>query len=134
MVNEAKTRLRGWHLLVALALALVAILTVLSVDKASAGALPKVPPSTGLGPSHSAGSQATQAGATAPAPKTSNRPSSPTDAYLNLRPQTGAPPSGGMVMVGTRFVLELWVNGGSHTDMTGQQTYISFTSQLIKNA
>src|SRR5688500_7951331 len=55
------------------------------------------------------------------------------DAYLELRPGTGAPPNGGTANVGDRFVLELWVNGGDHTDVVGQQSYISFTHSLLQN-
>jgi hypothetical protein len=65
----------------------------------------------------------------------SGRAAVPTDdAYLELRPGTGAPPNGGTANVGDRFVLELWVDAGSHDNAVGQQTYMSFTHQLLQNA
>jgi hypothetical protein len=59
-------------------------------------------------------------------------------AYMELRPgQAGncpAPPNGGTVDVGCRFTLDLWLNAGSYTDVLAQQSYITFTHELIKNA
>ena len=56
------------------------------------------------------------------------------DAYLELRPQGSAPPNGGTANVGDRFVLELWVVGASHTDLTAQQSYLTWTHQILQNA
>src|SRR5437870_2485236 len=60
------------------------------------------------------------------------------DAFLLLAPGTGgsvpAPPNGGSVPVGGRFVFDLMLNSGSHTDVTGQQSYITFTSSILQNA
>ena len=58
----------------------------------------------------------------------------PNDAYMTLVPQGSAPPGGGTVRTGDRFVLELWLNAGSHTDATAQQSYLTFPYDLIKNA
>jgi hypothetical protein len=49
-------------------------------------------------------------------------------------PEAGAPPSGGTVSVGDRFVLDLSINSGIHTNLTAQQAYITFTNSLLKNA
>lgn len=57
-----------------------------------------------------------------------------TDAFLELIPQGSAPPNGGTATVGDRFVLELWLNAASHPDALAQQSYITFTNRLIKNA
>jgi hypothetical protein len=54
-------------------------------------------------------------------------------AYMELRPKGKAPSNGGSVKVGEKFVLELWVNSGSHTDLVGQQSYLTYTHQLLQN-
>ena len=56
------------------------------------------------------------------------------DALLILVPQGSAPPNGGSVTVGARFVLELWLNAGSHVDTTAQQSYLTYTQAFIQNA
>ncbi len=56
------------------------------------------------------------------------------DAYLALVPENGGPPNGGMVNVGDRFVLDLVLNAGSHLDTTAEQSYLTYTYDLIKNA
>jgi hypothetical protein len=58
---------------------------------------------------------------------------SPGAAFLELRPGTNAPPNGGTAMTGDRFVLELWLNAGSYFDVVGQQSYLTFTHQLLQN-
>jgi hypothetical protein len=69
-----------------------------------------------------------------------NAPNAPlvNDAFMQLVPGTGgsvpAPPNGGSVPVGGRFVLDLMVNAGSHTDVEGQQSYLTFTSSILQNA
>jgi hypothetical protein len=56
-------------------------------------------------------------------------------AYLELRPGTGAPPKGGQVKVGSRFTLELWLHPGSGAgvQVVGQQSYLSFTRESLQN-
>src|SRR5438034_588293 len=53
-------------------------------------------------------------------------------AFLALVPGTGgtypAPPNGGSVPLGSRFVLDLMINGASHDDLEGQQSYLTFTN------
>ncbi len=56
------------------------------------------------------------------------------DAYLAFVPEDGAPPNGGTVNVGDRFVLDLVLNAGSHPDTTAEQSYLTYTYDLIKNA
>src|SRR5207249_767350 len=56
------------------------------------------------------------------------------DAYLEIRPQGSAPPNGGTVSVGDRFVLELLLNTGSHDDVLVHQSYLTFTYSLLQNA
>jgi hypothetical protein len=48
------------------------------------------------------------------------------DAYMVLRPEGSAPPNGGTVSVGTRFVLGLSLNTGSHNDVAAAQNYLLF--------
>ena len=55
------------------------------------------------------------------------------DAFLTFVPTVGAPSNGGIAQVGDRFVLELWLNAASHPDTEGQQSYLTFTYQLIQN-
>ena len=67
------------------------------------------------------------------------RPNAPlSDAFLALAPGTGgtvpAPPNGGSVLVGSRFVFDLMLNTGSHTDAIAQQSYLTFTSSVLQNA
>ena len=59
--------------------------------------------------------------------------SDPGTAYLELRPQGKVPANGGSVKVGERFVLELWVNSGSHNNLVGQQSYLQFSSSMLQN-
>lgn len=56
------------------------------------------------------------------------------DPYLELVPEAGAPVNGGTVEVGDRFVLGLWLNAGSHTNLIAQESYMIFTSDYLKNA
>src|SRR5205807_2456292 len=56
------------------------------------------------------------------------------DAFMELVPEGSAPPNGGTISVGDRFVLGLWLNAGSHQDATVHQSYLTFTWQLIQNA
>ncbi len=57
-----------------------------------------------------------------------------TDAFLELKPQGSAPLNGGTAILGDRFVLELWLNAGSNSDVEAQQSYLTFTWQLLQNA
>ncbi len=59
-------------------------------------------------------------------------PHSPNDAYLELVPEGSAPPNGGTVALGSRFVLDLNVNSGAHT-IFGQQSYFTFTNAILQN-
>jgi hypothetical protein len=54
-------------------------------------------------------------------------------AYLELRPKGNTPQSNGQLKVGDKITLELWVNSGLHDDLIGQQTYLTFTNQLLQN-
>jgi hypothetical protein len=45
-----------------------------------------------------------------------------------------APPNGGTVMVGCRFVLDLMIDAGSSQESCGHQAYLQVSNQLIKNA
>ncbi len=59
------------------------------------------------------------------------------DAYMLFVPQGSAPPNGGTVNVGDRFVLDLMLNAGSSAPPDGvtvQQSYLTYTYNLIKNA
>src|SRR5207248_2378671 len=56
------------------------------------------------------------------------------DAFMELVPEGSAPPNGGTISVGDKFVLGLWLNAGSHQDATVHQSYLTFTWQLIQNA
>ena len=60
------------------------------------------------------------------------------DAFMFIAPGSAgncvAPTNGGTTTVGCRFVLDLMVNTGSRSDARGQDTFISFTHQLLQNA
>ncbi len=59
------------------------------------------------------------------------------DAFLTFVPAAGAPPNGGTVNVGDRFILELWLNAGTNVPPVGstaQQSYLTYTYQLLQNA
>src|SRR4051794_27744232 len=56
------------------------------------------------------------------------------DAFMEWRPEGSAPPNGGTTTVGSRFVLGLWLNAGSNDNATVQQSYLTFTYQLLQNA
>jgi hypothetical protein len=56
------------------------------------------------------------------------------DAYVVLRPETGAPPNGGTVSVGARFVLGMWLNTGTHDNASSAQNYLTFTYGYLQNA
>ena len=56
------------------------------------------------------------------------------DAFVVLRPETGAPPNGGTVSVGARFVLAMLVNTGRHDNVAAFQTYLTFTYGNLQNA
>jgi hypothetical protein len=54
-----------------------------------------------------------------------------------LQPEAGAPPNGGTVNVGDRFVLDLMLdarNFAAPNGLTAQQSYMTFTSDLLQNA
>ena len=53
---------------------------------------------------------------------------------VHIVPEAGAPPNGGTVNVGDRFVLDLAINSGVYTDTTAQQAYITFTNSVLQNA
>ena len=60
------------------------------------------------------------------------------DAFLTLAPSTTAgncpaPTNGGTTQVGCRFVLDLILNTGTNTDATAQQSYLTFTKDIIQN-
>lgn len=58
------------------------------------------------------------------------------NAFLEFVPEDGAPPNGGTVNLGDRFVLDLMLNAGSSAPpdgVTAQQSYLTFTYDLIKN-
>src|SRR5438105_2045282 len=59
------------------------------------------------------------------------------DAFLFLAPGTGgsvpAPPNGGSVPLGGRFVLDLMLNSGS-SNTSAQQSYLTFTNSILRNA
>src|SRR5437660_689200 len=58
------------------------------------------------------------------------------DGYLIFEPEGSAPPNGGTVNVGDRFVLGLWLDTGSNAPPNGataQQSYLTYTYDLIKN-
>lgn len=54
------------------------------------------------------------------------------NAYIELRPGAGAPPNGGNLKVGERFVMEMWVNPGTQTSLVGQQSYLSFSDRTLQ--
>jgi hypothetical protein len=69
------------------------------------------------------------------------RPSGIPDAFLTIVPGAAgncpAPANGGVTTPGCRFVLDLIVNAGSNAapdGITAQQSYLTFTHQLIQNA
>ncbi len=53
-------------------------------------------------------------------------------AYHYFRPQTGSPSNGGVVRVGQRFTLDMLVSTGPY-DITAQQSYITFTYDVLQN-
>ncbi len=55
-------------------------------------------------------------------------------AIMYLVPEGSAPPNGGTAMVGDRFVLGLWLDSSGRNDITTQQSYLTYTSNLIQNA
>src|SRR5262249_31006066 len=59
------------------------------------------------------------------------------DGFILFQPgQAGtcpAPANGGTTQVGCTFVLDLLVNTGSRQDATAQQSYLTYTYQLIQN-
>jgi hypothetical protein len=56
------------------------------------------------------------------------------DAFMYFVPQGSAPPNGGTVMVGDRFVLDLMLNSGTHDNVTAQQSYLTYTANLVQSA
>lgn len=48
------------------------------------------------------------------------------NAFAHFEPQSGAPPNGGTVSVGTRFTLDLKVNTGSNNNVAASQNYLLF--------
>jgi hypothetical protein len=55
------------------------------------------------------------------------------DAIMELIPESSAPPNGGFAVAGQRFVLDLFVNAGTHTNVEAQQSYLTFTYSLLQN-
>src|SRR5436190_11755792 len=49
-----------------------------------------------------------------------------------LDPSTCNPNNGDSVNTGDRFVLDLMLNTGTHTDASAQQTYMTYTNDLIR--
>src|ERR1043165_9188381 len=129
MLNMRRPYSVGWYALFAFSVLLAAVYA----SQASASRLSTLPATAGSTNVSSSGN-VQSSGPTLPAPNATNEQDSPEDAYLNFVPQPGAPSNGGSAVVGQRFVLELWIHGGSHPDLTAQQTYISYTSQIVKNA
>lgn len=82
----------------------------------------------------SKGATSTSTGA---GPSANNAPNV-NDAFLFLQPGTGgsvpAPGNGDQVGVGDRFVLDLMLNAGSDLEITGHQSYLTFTNSLLQNA
>lgn len=58
------------------------------------------------------------------------------DAFMELVPEGSAPPNGGTIAVGDRFVLGLWADVGlAHGDwVPGHQSYLTFTNAVLQNA
>ncbi len=50
-----------------------------------------------------------------------------------LVPEAGAPPNGGTISVGQRFVLDLRVNSGPYDDLADQEAYLTFDYPLLQN-
>jgi hypothetical protein len=53
-------------------------------------------------------------------------------AYHYFQPQAGSPASGGTILVGQRFSLNMMVGSGSN-NIAGQQAYLTFTNSLLQN-
>src|SRR5207249_6891295 len=72
------------------------------------------------------------------APPDSAVPPSSGNAFLSLQPGSAgncsAPPNGGTVQEGCRFILDLMVNMGSVPDGVAMQSYMTFTSSILQNA
>ena len=49
-------------------------------------------------------------------------------------PEGSAPPNGGTVTVGDRFVLDLMLNSGTYDNVTAQQSYLTYAANLLQNA
>lgn len=56
------------------------------------------------------------------------------NAFMYFVPEGSAPPNGGTVMVGDRFVLDLMLNSSTHDNVIAQQSYLTYTANLIQNA
>src|SRR5205085_4827943 len=56
------------------------------------------------------------------------------DAFLDIVPEGNAPSRGETVNIGDRFAFELWVNTGTDNTATAQQSYLTFTNDLLQNA
>lgn len=54
------------------------------------------------------------------------------DASLELRPVGSAPQNGGTVNPGTKFTLELWLKPGSNSNVTAQQSYMTFDNEQLQ--
>jgi hypothetical protein len=61
------------------------------------------------------------------------RSSSVNDAYMVLVPEGPGPENGDTVNVGDRFVLGLWIDSGSNSDLTAAQAYLTFTHDVLQN-
>src|SRR6185503_8316665 len=72
------------------------------------------------------------------APPDSPVPPSSGNAFLSLQPGSGgncpAPPNGGTLQVGCRFVLDMMVNMASVPDGVAMQGYMTYTSSLLQHA
>ncbi len=76
---------------------------------------------------------ATASATITPPPTRTPSPTPVADAFLLLVPQPGAPPNGGTVEAQQKFVLDLYVNAGSHPDVVALQSYLTFTQALLQN-
>src|SRR4051812_30517826 len=148
MHNTLYSRARWWYLLPVFALTLVVLIGSNSAFASRPGETAHQSNANrghtvAYGPAYDFAMSRLNSAPSNPDPKGSNPvppvppgplPPQAVDAYIILVPVNGAPPNGGTANVGDRFVLELWVNTGSNTDATAQQSYITFTYGLLQNA
>ena len=84
-----------------------------------------------------AGGASAGPGGSASAPANSPAQSAPAapnaaDAFAHLDPASGAPANNGTVSVGAKFTLNLLINSGSNTNLTAQQSYLTFNSAVLQ--